>query len=136
MSHSFCAAIVCIVSAALPTMAMAADEAVSIKPPPTAETPTEPSAPAATVVRAPVGPFGINPVDLKTLSRKRGGADTFNDMQLKGVVADNRAINVQTGSNAISEGAFAGTTGLPMVVQNTGSNVLIQNATIINVQVK
>ena len=57
-------------------------------------------------------------------------------MKLRGVVADNRAVNVTTGNNAISEGAFANTSGLPMVVQNTGNNVLIQNATIVNVQVK
>jgi hypothetical protein len=80
--------------------------------------------------------FGVKPVDLKVLARKRGGADVVNDMQLKGVVADNRAINVTTGNNFITEGAFANTAGLPMVVQNTGNNVLIQNATIVNVQVK
>jgi hypothetical protein len=87
---------------------------------------------------APARPllFGVKPVELKVLARKRGGADVINDMQLKGVVADNRAVNVTTGGNFITEGAFANTAGLPMVVQNTGNNVLIQNATIVNVQVK
>ena len=51
--------------------------------------------------------LGVKPVDAKVLARKRGGADVINDMQLKGVVADNRAINVTTGSNVITEGAFA-----------------------------
>jgi hypothetical protein len=80
--------------------------------------------------------FGVKPVDLKVLARKRGGADVINDMQLKGVVADNRAINVTTGNNFITDGAFANTSGVPLIVQNTGNNVLIQNATIVNVQVK
>lgn len=88
------------------------------------------------VTRATVSALGVKPLDVKVLATKRGGADVFNDMQLKGVVADNRAVNVTTGGNVISDGAFAGTVGLPLVVQNTGNNVLIQNATIVNVQVK
>ncbi len=80
--------------------------------------------------------FGVKPVDTKVLARKRGGADVINDMQLKGVVADNRAVNVTTGNNFITDGAFANTSGVPLIVQNTGNNVLIQNATIVNVQVK
>ncbi len=97
-----------------------------------------PAMPADGVTVAPARPlvFGVKPVDLKVLARKRGGADVVNDMQLKGVVADNRAVNVTTGGNFISDGAFANTSGLPLIVQNTGNNVLIQNATIVNVQVK
>jgi hypothetical protein len=38
--------------------------------------------------------------------------------------------------NVISDGAFSGSVGLPMVIQNSGNNVLIQNATIVNVQLK
>lgn len=87
-------------------------------------------------VVAPAGILGVKPIDAQRLATRRGGTDVFNDMQLKGIVADNRAVNVATGNNAITEGAFAGTSGLPMVVQNTGNNVLIQNATIVNVQVK
>ncbi len=87
------------------------------------------------VVPARLSPLGVA-VDAKVLARKRGGDGVINEMQLKGVVADNRAINVTTGGNYITEGAFAGTSGLPMVVQNSGNNVLIQNATIVNVQVK
>lgn len=95
---------------------------------------TAPVTIVATPVRA--NPLGVKPIDLKLLGTRRGGTDVFNDMQLKGVVADNRAINVSTGNNAITDGAFAASAGVPMVVQNTGNNVLIQNATIINVQVK
>ena len=81
-------------------------------------------------------PLGLKPVDVKTLATKRAGAEVVNDMLLKGVVADNRTSNVTTGSNAISDSSFSGMVGLPVVVQNTGNGVLIQNSTIINVQVK
>ena len=81
-------------------------------------------------------PLGVKPMNLNALAKRRGGTDVFNDMQLKGVVADNRAINVSTGNNSITDGALAASAGVPMVVQNTGNNVLIQNATIISVQVK
>jgi hypothetical protein len=90
------------------------------------------------VVAAPAraNPLGLKPLDQNVLAKRRGGTDGLSDMQLKGVVSDNRAVNVVTGNNIISDGAFQGTTGLPMVVQNSGNNVLIQNATIVNVQVK
>jgi hypothetical protein len=81
-------------------------------------------------------PLGLKPVDAKALAMKRGGADVVNDMLLKGVVAGNRASDLTTGNNVIADGAFTGTVGLPMVIQNSGNGVLIQNATIINVQVK
>jgi hypothetical protein len=57
-------------------------------------------------------------------------------MQLQGVVADNRVSDAVTGSNRITQGAFNGAAGLPVVIQNSGNNVLIQNATIINLQLK
>jgi hypothetical protein len=81
-------------------------------------------------------PLGVKPVEAKVLAGRRGGADVVNDMLLKGVVADNRASNLTTGSNTISGDSFTGMVGLPLVVQNSGNGVLIQNATIINVQVK
>ena len=81
-------------------------------------------------------PLGVKPIAPSALSSTRGGTEVLNTMKLKGVVADNQAVNVATGSNAISDGALAGTAGLPMVIQNTGNNVLIQNATIVNVQMK
>ena len=80
-------------------------------------------------------PLGLKPVDAKALAMKRGGADVVNDMLLKGVVAGNRASDLTTGNNIIADGAFTGTVGFPMVIQNSGNGVLIQNATIVNVQV-
>jgi hypothetical protein len=67
----------------------------------------------------------------------RGGADTVTTQAtLNGTVADNSARNVVTGNNVIDNGSFANMNGLPMVIQNTGANVLIQNATVINLQLR
>ncbi|MFZ6644512.1 hypothetical protein ACO0LO_02245 [Undibacterium sp. TJN25] len=74
--------------------------------------------------------------DVQDLGKLRGGAEVVisNDQKLKGTVADNSATNVATGSNNITSGAFANVSGIPIVVQNSGTNVLIQNSTIINLQ--
>jgi hypothetical protein len=57
-------------------------------------------------------------------------------MQLTGTVTNNAATNVVTGSNYITDGAFTNSAGFPTVIQNSGSNVLIQNATIVNLQMQ
>ena len=76
-----------------------------------------------------------SPVDPATLASYRGGNQlVHNEMELAGTTADNTARNVTTGSNAISAGSFANMTGLPVVIQNTGANVLIQNAVILHLQ--
>jgi hypothetical protein len=75
--------------------------------------------------------------DLGKLEQSRGGAaETKNDMKLDGVVTGNSATNVVTGANTIDSGAFSNMSGIPVVIQNSGANVLIQSATIINVQFK
>ena len=73
-------------------------------------------------------------VDSTTLATLSGGTEVSERMTLNGTVSDNSASHVVTGSNAISGDSFSGAAGLPMVIQNTGNNVLIQNATIVNVQ--
>lgn len=71
------------------------------------------------------------------LERLRGGdGGSASTATLDGVVSGNSATNVITGGNAIVAGSFAGATGIPIVIQNSGANVLIQNATIINLQFK
>lgn len=90
---------------------------------------------------APIGagnPLGAKVLDATALARQRGGTDpgTLSDMKLNGVVGSNNASNLTTGNNAITDGAFTGVNGVPLVVQNSGNNVLIQSATIINVQLK
>ena len=100
---------------------------------PGADTPT-PSTPAAQTADTANG-LG-QAVSSTQLDTYRGGSQTFNDMQVNGTLSDTRALGVQTGSNAIADGSFANASGLPTVIQNTGNNVLIQNATIVNVQFK
>ena len=80
--------------------------------------------------------FGT-PLASARLDGYRGGFDVVkNDMQLTGAVTNNSAVDVLSGSNFIADGSFANASGMPMVVQNSGSNVLIQNAMIINVQMQ
>lgn len=87
---------------------------------------------------APAMVAGMGPaMSADQLGRYRGGTDIVsNDMELSGAVAGNSARNVTTGINTINGGAFTNASGLPVVIQNSGANVLIQNATIINVQMK
>jgi hypothetical protein len=78
------------------------------------------------------------PLPAKDLASTRGGTDfktVTNLNDVRGTVQNNSAMNVVTGNNAISS-SFAGANGIPMVIQNTGNNVLIQNATIVNVQLQ
>ena len=75
------------------------------------------------------------PVEADKLADYRGGTALISsDMQLSGTTANNTAVNVATGTNAISAGSFSNMSGLPIVIQNTGANVLIQNAVILNLQ--
>lgn len=88
----------------------------------------------------PVPAFGTA-LAATTLDEERGGTDLGSPVPLggivsAGVVTDNRAVDVVTGSNAIRDGSFANASGIPVVVQNTGANVLIQNATIVNIQLR
>ena len=77
------------------------------------------------------------PAPAAKLDGQRGGADTVSTQaSLNATVADNTARNVVTGNNVIDNGSFANMNGLPMVIQNTGANVLIQNATVINLQMR
>lgn len=81
--------------------------------------------------------FAGDAIDGEQLASLRGGAEKVNNENaLDGLVRDNQAYNLKTGSNLVSEGSFAGSSGLATVIQNSGNNVLIQNATIVNVQVK
>ena len=71
------------------------------------------------------------------LADQRGGAALVaNDLVSKGTVSDNVAANLTTGTNTITEGSFSNAAGLPMVIQNSGNNVLIQNNTILNLNLR
>lgn len=94
-----------------------------------------PGQPAAE--KALLTPAGFDqPVNPAALAEQRGGAHLVaNDMQLSGTTAGNSATSVVTGANAITAGAFSNMSGLPVVIQNSGANVLIQNALILNLQI-
>uniref|UniRef100_UPI00403EF70D hypothetical protein n=1 Tax=Massilia sp. METH4 TaxID=3123041 RepID=UPI00403EF70D len=93
--------------------------------------------PAALAQGAGRTPGALGALGDASLDALRGGAATpWSDMSLGGTVGGNTAVNVVTGTNQITDGAFSNASGLPMVIQNSGANVLIQNATIVNVQVR
>lgn len=113
----------------------ASTEVINSMPPVSAEIASPSAAPELAPAETQVVAGWGEPMALGQLDDFRGGADLVkNDMQLSGTVANNSATHVISGNNAIMDGAFANMSGLPMVIQNSGSNVLVQNATIINVQ--
>ena len=80
-----------------------------------------------------------------TLALKRGGdvrvqntnqPQILNTNTVNGTVNDVTVLNNITGNNSIDGGAFTGAQGFPMVIQNSGNGVLIQNATILNVTIQ
>jgi hypothetical protein len=117
-----CAALACVLVWAVPTQVAA-------------QTPATEQA-AATSATPHAGRAGFDkPVTAARLAGYRGGTDIVSsDMRLSGTTAGNTAVNVATGTNAISAGSFSNMSGLPIVIQNTGANVLIQNAVILNLQ--
>lgn len=91
-----------------------------------------------TPVAGPVGlDFGGRTVDAALLEEQRGGTDShLSEIRAVGSVSEVQAYDLVTGYNIVSEGSFAGASGMPMLIQNTGNGVLIQNAVIVNVEVK
>ena len=75
-------------------------------------------------------------LDASVLGAARGREGASANATLGGIVSGNSAINVSTGANYITEGSFANMNGLPVVIQNSGANVLIQNATVIHLQLR
>jgi len=74
---------------------------------------------------------------VERLDRTTGKDDTIHtEAVLGGTVGNNTAVNTVSGNNIIDSGSFANAQGLPMVIQNSGSNVLIQNATVINLRLQ
>lgn len=71
-----------------------------------------------------------------TLAGLSGGSTVTQNISITGNVSDTSTENVSTGMNWIGGGAFGNAAGLPMVIQNSGSSVLIQNATVVNVQLQ
>lgn len=79
--------------------------------------------------------FGA-PVSNHELSTYRGGhLLQISKAELSAELNNNSAAYTISGSNTISGNAFQGASGIPTVVQNSGNNVIIQSATVLNVQV-
>lgn len=68
------------------------------------------------------------------LDQLRGRQTVFNSNEVDGQLYNNEAVSNVTGSNFVTDGSFAGMSGFSTVIQNSGNNVLIQNATVLNLQ--
>ena len=99
--------------------------------------PAAAAAPSTARLVAPSVPGLGMPADAARLNESRGGTDSLvNDTRLTGSVSGNSATQVVTGANIIQASSFADAAGIPIVIQNTGANVLIQNATVINLRLQ
>lgn len=80
---------------------------------------------------APV--FGV-PLAADALETLRGGDQVESKVDLHGTVEGNSAEDIVSGDNRVQGGAFGNAAGINTLIQNTGSNVLIQNGMTVNVQ--
>nr|WP_086937791.1 hypothetical protein [Thaumasiovibrio occultus] len=85
-------------------------------------------------------PDSANAMSDNALSDARGGQHVYDiaidyvetSSEMQGITAGNTALNTVSGNNIITNGALGGTSGITNVIQNTGSNVLIQNSTVVH----
>lgn len=76
------------------------------------------------------------PEELDNASGREGvDMTTLNNMNVRATLSGNQANNTVNGYNIIDHGAFAQASGINSVIQNTGNNVIIQDATIVNVTI-
>lgn len=80
-------------------------------------------------------------VSVDEMQQSRGGQNVELDYtslasDIDGLSSGNTAINTVNGNNILSSGAFADSSGISNVIQNTGNNVLIQNSTVVNLTIK
>lgn len=81
--------------------------------------------------------FFARTASAQVLDTQRGRADQqLNLMLVEGTLYDNNAINTISGDNIITNGAFSNANGLATAIQNSGNNVLIQNATILTIELR
>lgn len=104
-----------------------------------AEPPARPP-PASASAKAPAGTPVVaglgSGVASSVLANLSGGSNVSENITITGNVSDTSTENVSTGMNWIGGGSFGNAAGLPIVIQNTGNSVLIQNATVVNVQMQ
>jgi hypothetical protein len=130
--HAMAGAIVLLVGAMHDARA---SEAAGAPPPaPTVAVDTSMPDPAATKAAPAIAGIGA-PLPAASLQSMRGGDSTVNNnVDIRGGVDGNTATDVVSGTNVIQGGSFANANGISTVIQNSGSNVLIQNGTVVNVQ--
>ena len=75
-------------------------------------------------------------VSEQTLSENRGGYEQLNTNNLNAQLYNNQASYNITGTNTVNGGSFANSSGFATVIQNSGNNVIIQNATILNLKLQ
>jgi hypothetical protein len=94
----------------------------------------------ATTAAAPlrVLPGFAAPLKESRLAGMRGGAEVVvvNEQDLSARMSNTSASRLTTGSNIITDGSFANSNGLPIVIQNSGNGVIIQNSTILNLNLR
>lgn len=81
--------------------------------------------------------FATSSVSDNDLENERGASlpdDELTAVLMEATSANNVAKNTETGSNAIMGDALGHAQGLVNVIQNTGNNVVIQSATVVNVR--
>jgi hypothetical protein len=74
------------------------------------------------------------PLDAAALDAFRGGDEVENSVDINGAVTDNHADHIVSGHNVVQGDAFGNAAGINTLIQNSGSNVLIQNGMTVNVQ--
>ncbi len=79
-------------------------------------------------------PAFADPLATDALDTLRGGDRVENKVTIDGTVHDNTAEDIVSGDNRVQGGAFGNAAGINTLIQNTGSNVLIQNGMTVNVQ--
>ncbi len=82
-------------------------------------------------------------VSIEVMDEARGGQNVhietdiiYAESDIHGYSSGNVANNTVSGNNVLSPGAFAESSGLSNVIQNTGNNVLIQSSTVVNLTLK
>jgi hypothetical protein len=76
-------------------------------------------------------PFGATAVSEQTMSQQRGGTEVSQSAVATGD-CDKCTVN---GTSTVSGSAFTHASGLFTVIQNTGANVILQNSTVVNINI-
>jgi hypothetical protein len=77
----------------------------------------------------------LRPLSEAELEAHSGGQATgfqvINDSVFNADISNNALDSGSTGDNAVNDSAFTNLSGLALIIQNSGNNVIIQNTTII-----